>query len=199
MQRQDETTSTRPRRKSSNKHDVGEDRGQCDSPQPVGAAAMPATKHPYCSGPCPFAAPLPEQPKNLDLRFIHDLPVRLEGAGVSVGSVAAAYSVSPRTLDRVFRRAVGLPPHVCIKCLGLSRAWDLLAKGYNVNQTADLVGYSSPAHFSAQFKEAFGMRPSTLYRSTRKSAGGASCRVSAENCRISAENEASVSERLGLR
>ena len=74
--------------------------------------------------------------------------------------IAARIATSPRQLQRVFAEVGGTTFRQHRAQLRLDRARDHLRRGTSVSETAALVGYRHPAHFSAAFRERFGVVPS---------------------------------------
>ena len=80
-------------------------------------------------------------------------PPSLEEIGAKVGC-------SPFYLSRTFSQQMGMTIPRFIRQVRLERAAELLRSGrYNVTEAALEVGYSSIAHFSSAFHEAFGCCP----------------------------------------
>nr|WP_246315752.1 helix-turn-helix domain-containing protein [Kineococcus aurantiacus] len=85
--------------------------------------------------------------------------VRLEDAARRVGC-------SPRTLQRLARRYVGLPPAALIRRRRLQEA----AERVRTDRTADLaeiaadLGYADHAHLTREFRQVLGMAPSEYRR-----------------------------------
>ncbi|GAB3245496.1 AraC family transcriptional regulator [Chitinimonas naiadis] len=77
----------------------------------------------------------------------------------SLIELAAGVGLSPWHLNRVFREQVGLPPHAYLKQVRLSRAKTLLRGGQPLVELAGQLGFADQAHFSRQFKQAFGVTP----------------------------------------
>lgn len=85
---------------------------------------------------------------------------RLDDSTFKAEDLASAVSMTRRTLHRKLVALVGLPPQEIIRQYRLRRATDLLRAGRNVSETAYLIGYDSPAHFTTIFKEFYGQTPS---------------------------------------
>lgn len=80
---------------------------------------------------------------------------------LTLGQVAAAVSVTPEHLCRVFQASVGVSPAKFVRLARLERAASLLAhSNYTITQIAEMCGFASPFHFSRRFKEAYGVAPS---------------------------------------
>jgi AraC-like DNA-binding protein len=86
---------------------------------------------------------------------------------VSLQELAGVVNMSPFHLTRVFRRAVGLPPHAYQTQLRLARARTLLAQGYEAGYVAQEVGFFDQPHFTQQFKRRYQVTPGT-YRKTAR-------------------------------
>ncbi|MGZ8781946.1 MAG: helix-turn-helix transcriptional regulator [Gaiellaceae bacterium] len=79
---------------------------------------------------------------------------------VTLIELARHVHVSPFHLHRLFRDAVGLPPHEYLTRRRIDRARELLAAGATVTETAAATGYSSPGYFSTAFRRRVGVTPS---------------------------------------
>ncbi|QBD74934.1 AraC family transcriptional regulator [Ktedonosporobacter rubrisoli] len=86
---------------------------------------------------------------------------------VSLGTLASIANLSAFHLTRVFRQAVGLPPHAYQLQLRIAHARNLLAKGLSVSYVAHETGFFDQTHFTKQFKRHVGITPGT-YRKTAK-------------------------------
>ncbi len=63
-------------------------------------------------------------------------------------------------LNRLFKRATGLPPHAYLTSLRMESAKELLAAGdQTVTAIARRLGYPSPQHFATQFRQETGLSP----------------------------------------
>ena len=80
-------------------------------------------------------------------------------------AIARRVGLSKYHLVRQFRRWVGETPMEYRGRLRLARACDLLADPQNtLARISETLGYSSPYHFSAAFKERYGIAPSAFRR-----------------------------------
>jgi AraC-like DNA-binding protein len=78
----------------------------------------------------------------------------------SLAQIAAELNVSPRQLQRDFRIVTGLTPMRYLTLVRLSEANTLLAEtALPIAQIARLLGYVSPAHFSAAFRRIYHCSP----------------------------------------
>ena len=80
----------------------------------------------------------------------------------SVPEMARVAHMSERNFRKIFRDVTGQPPKQFYNQLRLSFARQLLARRYNVAQTADALGFSSPYHLSREFKAFYGIAPSKV-------------------------------------
>lgn len=111
-------------------------------------------------------AEAPFQPEHTDDIFLKklyaEIETRLDDSTLGVDDLARAAAVSRRTLHRKLTAVAGLSPHELIRQYRLKRAAQLLRAGRSSAETAYLVGYESPAHFSTVFKEFYGKTPTEL-------------------------------------
>ncbi|MEM1353764.1 MAG: helix-turn-helix domain-containing protein [Planctomycetota bacterium] len=78
-----------------------------------------------------------------------------------ITQIARSVDLNPRTFSGVFERVTGQTPKRYYIMLRLETARAMLASGrFNVQQTADRLGFSSPFHLSRAYKQQFGHPPS---------------------------------------
>jgi AraC-like DNA-binding protein len=78
----------------------------------------------------------------------------------SLGEIAEALCVSPRQLQRDFLACAGMTPMRYLALMRLSEANFLLAEtSLPIAEIATLLGYTSPAHFSAAFRQLYQCSP----------------------------------------
>lgn len=87
-----------------------------------------------------------------------------EGKECTSKYIAECLDRSHRTFQREIKIETGYSFKQLQLIVRLEEAQKLFAKGYNVNQVADSLAFSSPAHLSRAFKSEFGITPSK-YRS----------------------------------
>jgi AraC-like DNA-binding protein/mannose-6-phosphate isomerase-like protein (cupin superfamily) len=75
--------------------------------------------------------------------------------------------VSLRTLQRIFRRDVGMNFETWRRQLRLMKAVELLAEGRSIKQVAHAVGYRQASTFVAMFRRVFGMPPKSWIAALR--------------------------------
>ena len=114
---------------------------------------------------------------NCALRRIQNWPQLAHEAAYSVKALAEACGVSVRVLERLFLRAFGDPPRRVLKRLRMQRAPELLGSGRNVKETAALLGYEDPSHFSRKFKKHYGFAPKQYAKPPVKARGHPRCRI----------------------
>jgi AraC-like DNA-binding protein len=90
-------------------------------------------------------------------------------ANVSLDDLARLADLSRYHLCRVFRREVGVPPHVYQTQIRIQRAKRLLARGTPPIDVARLVGFYDQSHFGQHFKRWVGITPARYARSARMS------------------------------
>lgn len=83
---------------------------------------------------------------------------------LTVATLAERVHMSPSALSQRFVRVTGQSPYQYLKRLRLERARHLLRSGVPVIEVALCVGYTSPSHFSCEFKRHFGQTPGSLRR-----------------------------------
>ena len=89
----------------------------------------------------------------------------------SLPEIAAAASVSPKYLCRVFKQELDCSPMEVFRRMRLERSVVLLARSnVSVKEISWRVGFKSPYHFSRAFREAYGAPP-TVVRESIQSGG----------------------------
>lgn len=83
------------------------------------------------------------------------------GSPLPMDEVARRVGLSPRQLERRFRAVLGTPPTAAYRELRLRYAgWLLHNTALSVTEVALEAGFADGAHFSRQFRQAFGYPPS---------------------------------------
>src|SRR5207248_1739550 len=83
------------------------------------------------------------------------------GQPLSLADLAKCACLHPTYFNKVFKRAVGMPPMKFLEQQRLRRAQNLL--GYSAVSVADValsVGYQDPYYFSRAFRRLTGVSPS---------------------------------------
>lgn len=83
---------------------------------------------------------------------------------VSLTDLSRAASLSPYHLARVFRAAVGLPPHAYLESVRIRQAQCLLAKGMPTAEVACATGFADQSHLTHRFKRFIGITPGQYTR-----------------------------------
>lgn len=78
---------------------------------------------------------------------------------ISLEQIARVAGLSGFHLNRIFRQAVGLPPHAYQMQARIDRAKTLLAAGVSIEQAALEVGFFDQSHFTNHFKRLCGFTP----------------------------------------
>jgi AraC-like DNA-binding protein len=84
------------------------------------------------------------------------------GRPLSIPTLAAQVGMSERAFRNAFQVVMDWSPKRYFDRLRLEKAAELLRQNrYSIGEIADVLGYSSPFHFSRAFRELFGVPPST--------------------------------------
>jgi|GEM_PF-338221 len=90
------------------------------------------------------------------------------GQKLTLGELASAVNVSIPYLCKLFDEHLGMPPGKYLSKIRLEECRVLLREGeLSMGEIASRMGFSSPQHFSRQFRQWFGMTPSEYARSLR--------------------------------
>ncbi|GAB3735994.1 hybrid sensor histidine kinase/response regulator transcription factor [Spirosoma lituiforme] len=87
------------------------------------------------------------------------LDKHLDDSTISVDWLADQLSMSRKTLYRKTHSLIQLPPNELIRHYRLRKAADFLREGHTAADTAYLVGFKTPSHFSILFKEFYQKTP----------------------------------------
>jgi AraC-like DNA-binding protein len=114
---------------------------------------------------------------------------------VGVRRLAQVVNMSPFHFARMFKGALGVPPHAYITNARMERAKRLLATSeLPLREVATTVGYQTQAHFTGVFHKHVGVTPRTYRLSARgenlPSASAIPVRVAAEGARPEAMSPA---------
>jgi AraC-like DNA-binding protein len=127
-----------------------------------------------CASQHSFSARLERDDKAPASSLVRDVEDIIESnwqSAIDIDRLAARAGVSARTLFRAFQQARGYSPMAFAKKVRLDRARDFLMSGdpgVSVTDVALQCNFSNMGHFSRDFHQAFGERPSeTLQRSRR--------------------------------
>ncbi len=87
------------------------------------------------------------------------LEKHLDDPSVNVDWLATQLAIDRKTLYRKVQSLIQLAPADLIRQYRLRKAVGLLGAGRNVAETADLVGFNTPSHFTIVFKEFYRQTP----------------------------------------
>lgn len=128
--------------------------------------------------PCQRCDPGGERPEEkMAARVCRYLELQLDRS-VSLAELGRRLGRSPFTVQRQFRKAVGVSPHQFQAQLRLASARERLAAGSNVTEAVSEAGYTSSSRFYEHAARSLGMKPSTY----RKGAKGVTIHFSTSPC-----------------
>lgn len=78
---------------------------------------------------------------------------------ITLAELAKVAALSPYHLLRVFRKAVGFPPHEFLINVRVEKARQLIAKGHPLAATAMATGFYDQSHLTKHFKRIIGLTP----------------------------------------
>jgi len=110
----------------------------------------------------------------LDLRFptdprarrLADRIVQAPGDATSLTTLARSAGASPRTLERLFQKELGMTLGRWRQQVRLLEALRLLASGATVSAAGSAIGYESTSAFIAMFKRCLGTTPRRYYQAS---------------------------------
>lgn len=89
------------------------------------------------------------------------------GSRLPLEEVAGELNISVSYLCRLFSRHLGIAPGKYITRIRIEESKALLREGHSIGTIAEIMGFSSPQHFSKQFHELVGITPTQYSRSLR--------------------------------
>ena len=99
------------------------------------------------------------------LQRLHEQP----GEALQVETAASLCGLSPAYFSRLFRRCHGMPFREYVRVHRLQLAAQRLADDReNLSQISYALGFASPSHFSACFRQRFGVTPRAYRRGARR-------------------------------
>lgn len=104
-----------------------------------------------------------------DQNFLEELNdivlTHIEDTSLDVEHLARYLNVSRPTLYRKLKAISNLSPNEIINITRLKKAALLFTEGlHNINEIAEIVGYTSATHFGRNFQKQFGMTPSEFIK-----------------------------------
>ena len=103
------------------------------------------------------------------LQYVHDWETLAAEAGFRPSELADLCQISLRTLERHFQKHYSCTVSKWLRELRLKHAYAGLLEGKAVKEVAYDTGYKQMSHFSRDFKSYYGIPPSLLLPSQRKS------------------------------
>jgi AraC-like DNA-binding protein len=103
------------------------------------------------------------------VRRARDLLLSRVAAPPTLEELANAVDCNRFVLLRQFRRACGLPPHAFVLRTRIEQARARLARGAEVAEVAQDLGFADQSHFTRLFKRIIGLTPGSYRRVTRVS------------------------------
>lgn len=89
--------------------------------------------------------------------------IRASGGAEDVGDIAAALRCSPRTLQRLFQRDVGITPKALARIVRFQRVFGAWREDpHSLARVAGECGYSDHSHLVRDFRELAGMPPASF-------------------------------------
>jgi len=86
----------------------------------------------------------------------------------SLSVLASAVGANPFVLLREFRRRFGLPPHAYLLRLRAERARSFVARGDDLAEVAQRLGFADQSHLTRLFKRCYGITPAAYRRATQR-------------------------------
>jgi len=108
------------------------------------------------ASPVPTSVVLPQDPRALR---VATACIAQPGGSMDLRHLCESAGVSVRTIERAFRKDVGMTFDAWRRQVRLMKAIELLAKGNPVKEIAYEVGYAQPSAFVAMFRQALGTTP----------------------------------------
>ncbi|CAN5469658.1 hypothetical protein BH09BAC4_BH09BAC4_17020 [soil metagenome] len=121
----------------------------------------------------PVSQPAPVPALSTDpflVRIYGLLDLHLDDSSISVDWLADQLAMNRKTLYRKVQSLIQLAPADLIRQYRLRKAAELLKAGHNVAETADLVGFNTPSHFTLVFRETYQQTPTEFIASRLKNA-----------------------------
>lgn len=103
-----------------------------------------------------------EEIKTDYVKAVSDFVKYNESPSLSVSKIASELNLNPRYLSRLFKREKGITIQEYIVNARMKKARLLLRSGFNVSETAKLVGYEDAFSFSKMFKKYEGVSPKEI-------------------------------------
>ncbi|HTK08259.1 MAG TPA: AraC family transcriptional regulator [Ktedonobacteraceae bacterium] len=111
------------------------------------------------------------RPSTADHASIRKVRLYLEehySENISLEQLSAFVNLSPFHLLRVFRDAIGLPPHSYLTHIRVMQAKRLIAATTPLAEVASVVGFTDQSHLTRHFKSLVGVTPGQYARSSTR-------------------------------
>jgi AraC-like DNA-binding protein/mannose-6-phosphate isomerase-like protein (cupin superfamily) len=108
------------------------------------------------ASPLPTFVTLPREPRAL---AVAQAVLRDAAESKSMAARCAEAGVSVRTIERVFRREIGIDFESWRRQVRLTKAVELLVSGFSIKEVAYKVGYRQSSAFVEMFRRTFGTTP----------------------------------------
>ena len=103
--------------------------------------------------------PQPTQPADLEVQRICDYLRANYEDNISLTELSNLTGLSKFYVCRVFKNAIGLPPHAYLNLIRIHQAKQLLKQGSAIAQVALDVGFFDQTHLTKRFKAVLGVTP----------------------------------------
>lgn len=85
---------------------------------------------------------------------------------ITIDDIAVFFRISPRRVHQIFTKELNLPPKQYIMQTKMEHSYKLLTQtAIPINRIAEMLCFSSPYHFSTEFKKMYSLPPSTIRKS----------------------------------
>lgn len=109
------------------------------------------------------------RPSDKRLNELFKMMLHSPGELKSVTEYAQLVNITPRTLNRITQKEIGMSFEKWRIELRLMHAFELLEQGYSVTQVSQCLGYSNDSSFIARFKQWTGETPARYRRKVQSS------------------------------
>src|SRR5690349_5142495 len=100
------------------------------------------------------------------VRRARDFLLASVAAAPTLAELSEAVGSNRFVLLRQFRRAFGVPPHAFVVRARVEQSRSLLARGADVADVAQVLGFADQSHFTRAFKSIVGLTPGAYRRTT---------------------------------
>jgi AraC-like DNA-binding protein len=90
---------------------------------------------------------------------------------VTLAELSALTGLSPCSVSRAFRAAVGVPPYTYLALVRVRRARELIARGLPLSVVTHATGFADQSHFTRRFKQVMGVTPGQYARAVAGASG----------------------------